>query len=364
MKRVLALTTLKVVTVAVLMASASAQAALTPLTALETLQQFNAVVLGDLTSTNHIDGRTYVEGTLTGVQNAVFDMHPEHVVASNYAGLTVRGIVQAGQPVPAYAVSNAQVSANGAVVFGNSKDLGVNNGNSAVYGNTQNTSFNGTGSYYVSGTSNGGNLNVTKVLNVTPGTVQYTNTEAATSTDFKGVLGGLSNQLKSLTATSSVSVVGEQAYFSVVAHNGVAVFDLSDSLFDGSIKRFSFTGLDSATTVIFNTGVTSADFAIDFQDSAAVNYGSKMLWNFYGASDLTIHNQFGGSILATDATLTNYQNIEGGVYVSTLNHNGEIHGQNFTGSIPAVPEPATYAMLLAGLGLIGMTGRAARRRRQ
>jgi hypothetical protein len=56
-------------------------------------------------------------------------------------------------------------------------------------------------------------------------------------------------------------------------------------------------------------------------------------------------------------------NVEGGVFAKALNQDAEIHLQSFSGTIPTtpVPEPETYAMLLAGLGMVGAL---ARRRKQ
>jgi hypothetical protein len=57
------------------------------------------------------------------------------------------------------------------------------------------------------------------------------------------------------------------------------------------------------------------------------------------------------------AAFSNGNNIEGGVFVDSLVQRGEIHLQPFDGQIPPVPEPETYAMLLAGLGFLGVISR-------
>ncbi|MEO7495920.1 MAG: PEP-CTERM sorting domain-containing protein, partial [Massilia sp.] len=70
--------------------------------------------------------------------------------------------------------------------------------------------------------------------------------------------------------------------------------------------------------------------------------------------------------------LTNNQNIEGGVFVKELHQNGELHLQPFSGNVDfaversfaaaaaAVPEPASIALVLAGLLMLGMGRRQSR----
>ena len=49
------------------------------------------------------------------------------------------------------------------------------------------------------------------------------------------------------------------------------------------------------------------------------------------------------------------------LYAENYTGNGELHSVAFTGVLPAVPEPATYAMF--GIGLAGVL-MAARKRKQ
>lgn len=310
-----------------------------PLTAQEVLTQFNLVTLGNVVSNSHVDGRSFIGGTVKGGEYAG---HGGDILASSYAGLTVKGSAE-----------NIKVNSNGAVVEGSLKFSTVNSGTTAVLAGASGNNFNGAS--YITGAKSNNNYNGGQ-LSQAPATVA-----AASSTDFGAVLGGLSSSLSHLASTgSSVTLNGNKATFSAVANSsGLAVFDLSaidTQVFSKGEFQFNWNG---ASTVIFNVDEASLTFASNFLGGSAATAGTKAIWNFYNATDLTINNQFGGVVLAPLAKLTNNQNIEGAVLVKQLDQRGEIHIANFAGNISAVPEPQTYAMLMLGLGVIGW---AARRR--
>jgi choice-of-anchor A domain-containing protein len=369
-------TRLTALTAAVLaLASPAHAAATTPLTGLQVLQQFNQVSLGNAQSSSETIGRAWVGGNVNGGQYAMSATLP----TSNYAGLTVIGSASnnfhgesMGVVINGNATNGVVKGAGASYVGGNSKGVNYDNQAQIVGSLAGNLNRGGSvGSLADSGSHvNGGGL--------TQASADYiaTTRAASSSTNFGTVLGDMSTSLSHVKGNSVVTFDSQGAIFNAKPVNGVAVFDLTalanplnlgdkrqldDLVFGSSSIKFNLNG---ATTVIINSDNKSISTNANFSNAQAL--GSKLLWNLYDATSVSIGTQWGGSVLATDASFTNRNSIEGGVYAASFLQSGEIHQVAFGGVIPvaAVPEPETYAMLMAGLGLMGFMSRRSRRRKQ
>jgi choice-of-anchor A domain-containing protein len=342
---------LGVIAVAGLAVAGPARADVVSAQQLSLLDQFNLVVLGNLNDSADVEGRAFVGGNVSG--SFTNGLTPGDITPSpaGYNTLTVDGNVS-GQ---------VNINNGGFTVGGNAANINANHSGgtvSQVGGNVANINLNGGALHY--GGNASGNINLNG--GATKAQVAGLSTNPLPVSTFN-TLSALSLTLNGLTATSTAFVDGgNHAIFNAVAGaNGQAVFNISASLAAQIFSAASFQfNLGTATSVIINV-----DDSGTINDTANFNgtaIAQNLLWNFVGTQDINFGTEFAGTVLATNATVTNSGPIDGTLVAANANLNGEVHSHPYDGTLPdpggvPVPEPASGAVILVGLGALTMLRR-------
>jgi choice-of-anchor A domain-containing protein len=177
----------------------------------------------------------------------------------------------------------------------------------------------------------------------------YLGSSAAQS---QGVKGSVVLNYSTLTFTSD-------------ATSGLVFFDVTAAQLANINLRFDVSSL--ATVIVNVTGQQANGTAIGAQGFDGVTAG-KTLFNFEDATHLNLGN-FYGSILATDADVTTgWGHIDGALMAKSYSGNDQLNWRAFKGDLPtldsppaAIPEPASWAMMILGVGAVGAVLRHRRR---
>jgi choice-of-anchor A domain-containing protein len=204
-------------------------------------------------------------------------------------------------------------------------------------------------------------------------TVASVSTETQTMYDNFTALQNALSHLATAGHTGTLSVTnGGQAYtFGSTATSGYTVFNVDETIF--SKNEFAYNFANTTTPVIINVKNTGActttltcsyTMSSNFTGNAGL-YNQNVIWNFVDASSVVLNRQFQGSVLAALADLQSNV-IEGSVVAKNFNQTNEIHLGTYNGNngfilTGVIPEPANWAMLITGFGVVG--GVVRRRRR-
>jgi choice-of-anchor A domain-containing protein len=290
--------------------AASASAA--TLTTKEILADFNAVVYTNGSTPSDIEGAA--------------------VIGGNFSGATVFNSPNDGG-------SRSQPTGYGALtVFGSTSGntIDIDNSGDAYVGGVHGATISFNGGHYIAAPGN-------------------------TIGDFETPLNKLSTTLKGLTPNSTFHPDLNDATFNATpGANGVAVFDVTSSALDASGGyQINF---NKATTVIIDVDASGTAGVVNFHANALNiptaddNY---IIWNFYNATSVGLGTTIGGTVIAPLANVSNGTQIDGDLVAKSWTGSGELHSYTYEGWLPpsGAPEPATWAMMILGLGLVGVLAR-------
>lgn len=285
------------------------------------LNDYNLIVLGNLTSSSEVEGKTFVGGNLSS-SSSNYGIHL--TVPPSELSLIVGGSITSG---------NIQLN-KGSMIVGGNVAAGVN------------VNMNSGGNYAIGGLKQG-NVN---------GGSQVPFTSIPDVLTMQTELLSLANSYASLAPNSTTSIQhGNQLIFDAVpaGPQNRAVFNVAaiDIFQNNSLAQLvlNVNGADeiiinvSGSSVLWNNGMNQTGSLL----TDAVR--ERVVWNFYEATDINLGRNLNGALLAPQAHLTSSTNIDGSVAVASFTQNGEVHLP--TSVLNPVPEPASVM-----LGLLALPG--------
>lgn len=326
-------------TAAGLLIAASASAATIDLGA---AQGFSGFFFGNVNAAADVEGRLAVGGNLT----SGFDVGYRNAYGSNLPSLVVKGGVSL----------TSQWGPAGSIYNGPSINVDTN------------ASIGPAAATWVPSHLTAGHIVYGTTL--TARDWQYGSaTQNANYIDFgaaKTQLSGLSSQLSGLAQNGSWETLpGSQGLkLTGDGSDNPQVFNIGNASLAGGL---SLANVKAGAHVVINSTLTHVNFGGDFggdkanSGDALALHRDRIIFNFGQASSLNVATFLNGSVLAVGADVIGSGHLEGTLIANSLSAgpNGklELGYEPFSPITTAVPEPTSYALMLAGLGLMGLVTR-------
>ena len=254
------------------------------------LRNFTMISIGDVTSSQEVEGSAFIGGNLLG--NGINTGVNAPFIGPNDPSFVIAGNIMANY-------------------------VNVNSGKAVVNSSTTNT--------------NRINLNSGQPLVVDSNVLNLV-------TDFQSELTSQSAFFSGLVANSTTPVLGSQPAPVVFVASpdpttGVAVFDVSAALFNDQRTQSVSIRRNGASTIVFNvSGTGTATFNTNFVGDLSEIQQSNTIFNFFEASNVNLNRSIYGATLAPLANVFIGASTEGAVFAQSINlANGEIHGPNYAG---------------------------------
>lgn len=331
------------------------------MTANEVLTNFNLVTFG-----NHHSGSSEIEGAgivlgdyhSQGSSNVAVHGHTANVGGKDYSlivggNVTGSGINMGGSGSPAMAVVGDY----------NASNLNNNTSNGAVYvGGNFDAQYNRNGKPAMERLLTGGTDKDGIQDGIDgKGTTDPTFFDAIVPANLVSIMSDLSDNLAAKGGTA-VSASGNTLSLTGSVAGGAQFFTLSISDLFNQNLNLDFD-LGTADALILNV-IGSGNGNNKIYGNAVgttTSLASKILWNFIDTPKLAFQRQWFGTVLATDASVTNSTPIEGTLVAASTKLSGELHHDPFAMNVDLlfppesgaqVPLPSSLPLLAAGAGVL------------
>jgi choice-of-anchor A domain-containing protein len=203
-------------------------------------------------------------------------------------------------------------------------------------------------------------------------------TTGSSGIDFNALRTSLDNESLSLAAlTANGEVLGTNhssvnpSFFVLKGTSSTLnIFNITAAEFGDTNHPLDIIAPEGSTIIINVDGkavtLGTGIYYNDRQNSGDSSTNSNILFNFSNADTVTINGQLTASALAPFAILSGNSQMAGTFIAAAIGQTGEVHNQEFTGTLPntpvaATPEPASLALM--GTGITALAGLLRRRRK-